>query len=283
MTISVSKKLSTVGAIKTAAAGLICLLLFFLCSGCGAIKDVFAADGPPYDPNLYAVYNQVQLRNSTAADVLETVQPLNTESLSQSTSVVSVNGAIKDGFKQWFLVFAFDEDKLTVQRKYIFIEDEKPKVYFSEPRPEGQFDCMIVIDRDTMLEPYATESERRIAILDRITEYADADMQELAGENKAVSIAGMMVRQSLSAAVNHLKSSPVLAKQLDNAEGMYFPQLTYSQGRIQMVIDGDIATVKMRIGSLADDMKREAEEAKKEAERKQRLQQQEDKGYKGRV
>ena len=94
------------------------------------------------------------------------------ELLSQSKSVIGSVGQKKSGYKMWMKMVSFDEDELTAKRKYVLIEDEKPKALFVEPWASFKFNCQMVLDAEVLDEPYSNENARRIAILIKAQENA---------------------------------------------------------------------------------------------------------------
>ncbi|MHC4115101.1 MAG: hypothetical protein ACYSSL_07265, partial [Planctomycetota bacterium] len=91
---------------------------------------------------------------------------------------------------------AFDEDGLTAKRKYLFIEDERPKILFVEPWECAKFDCEMVLEREVLDKPYSNDNSRRIAILKQILENFRSDMREVRLDNKNLDVLGMMANQA---------------------------------------------------------------------------------------
>ena len=60
----------------------------------------------------------------------------------------------------------------------------------------------------------------------------------------------MLVNQALSAVLTSLDSSPALATRLSKPAGVEFSHLNLDKGKIQMVAIGDVARVKIRLGSF---------------------------------
>jgi len=173
------------------------------------------------------------------------------ELLSQSKSVVVSYGQKKKGFKRWFKMVAFDEDELTAQRKYLFIEDEKPKVLFVEPWEGLAFDCEQVLTPEILDEPYANENARRIEILRWMLTSFREDMDEAIPDNKDLEVCGALVNQAIQTVLVRLDSAPALATRLSDERGLKFEHINFDKGRIRMIIEDDVATVRIRLGSLA--------------------------------
>jgi len=226
------------------------LLLIACCSLCGCrYLEPFEPEKPPYDQELYEVYDRTILTLSSSADVLMNIhKPEYRELLSQSESVVASLGQKKKGRKLWFNMVAFDENKLTAKRKYIFIVDDKPNI-MEEPRKNLSFDCEMVLGTEVLDTPYANENARRIAILRRVQENVRKDKDEVGLDNKTLDVCGMMANQALGAALVKLDSSPVLASKFSDPAGVDFSHINLGKGRIQMLVEDDIVKVKMRLGS----------------------------------
>ena len=236
-------------------------LIFGLC-GCIARDTVkfFTPEWPPYDGQISGVYQQTQLKESTSADVLSQIHLPEHELLSQSKSVVASYGQKKKGFKRWFKMVAFDEDELTVQRKYLFIEDERPKVLFVEPWEGLAFDCEQVLTAEILDEPYANENARRIEILRWMLTSFREDMDEVIPDNKDLEVCGALVNQAIETVLVKLDSAPALATRLSDERGFKFEHISFDKGRIRMIIEDDVAAVKIRLGSRAKRWKVSIEE-----------------------
>ncbi len=224
-------------------------LLVILClCGCG-ILEFATPELPPYNKKISESYDQTKLKLSGSADVLATINLPEYEMLSQSKSVIASSGQKKKGYKTWLKMVAFDEDELTVRRKYLFIEDERPKVLLVEPRADVRFDCEMVLASEVLDEPYSDENARRIAILGQVLENVREDIKEVGQDNKAIAVCGMIINQALEAILVQLDSSPVQAAGLSEPKGIEFSHMTFDKGKIRMVIEDDIVKVKMRLGS----------------------------------
>jgi len=232
------------------------LLVFGLC-GC-AIVDYFKPEGPPYDEELFERYNSTKLKESNSADVLVAIHRPEYELLSQSTSVIASSGQKKKGHKIWFNMVSFDENELTAKRKYIFIVDDRPNI-LEEPRKYFSFDCEMVLESEIREEPYANENARRIAILKQVLANVRKDVGEVGSDNKMLDVSGMLINQALETVLVKLDSSPVLATKLSESAGLDFSHINLGGGKIQMLVDDDIVTVKMRLGSLVKNFEKQQE------------------------
>jgi hypothetical protein len=226
----------------------LCLLLAAGCFLCGcSVVEYLRPEEPPSDAELYTAYAQTSLKTSTAYDVLTTVHRPEYELLSQSESVIASSGQKRKGHEIWFNLVAFDETKLTASRKYILIADDRLNL-MEEARQDLSFDCETVLDTKVLDEPYANENARRIAILKQARENTGRDIGEVASENKMLEICGMMINQAFAAALVELETSPALAWKLTDPAGAEFSHISLKRGRIQLLLDDDVAKVKMRLG-----------------------------------
>ncbi len=245
---------------RTANFALYCTMVLCLALlGCSVVE--FAKpEGPPPDAQIYAAYEAIQLKTSTSADVLATIGRAKNELVSQSKSVVVSAGEKKAGRKVWLTMVGFDENELVARRKYVLIADERPKRLFVEPWEGLSLDCQAVLDSKVLDEPYANENARRIAILKNILETTRKDVKEVAPDNKTIEVGGMMVNQAIEAALVKLDASPALAARLSDEFGLEFQHPSFNRGRLRLVIEGDIATIKLWLGSATQECIRKAPE-----------------------
>jgi len=233
--------------------GKLCILIFvFLLGLCGCrLVNYFKREKPPYDAELYESYNQTELKVSGASDVLATIHEPEYELLSQSKSVVASFGQKKGGYKSWFNIVTFDENKLTAKRKYFFIVDEKSKGLPYVPKRRLRFESRMVMESEVLDEPYANQNARRIAILRQVLANFHRDVDEVKADNKKLDICRMLINQTLETILQELYESPVLASKLTSAEGVDFDHITLGKGCISMNVVGDIVDVNVRISSFA--------------------------------
>jgi len=225
------------------------LLVIFSLGGC-AVVNYFKREKPPYDAELYESYNQTELKVSGASEVLATVHEPEYELLSQSKSVIASFGQKKKGYKSWFNIVAFDENKLTAKRKYFFIVDEKSKGLPYVPKRRLRFESKMVMESEVLDEPYASQNARQIAILRQVLANFHRDVDEVKADNKKLDICRMLINQTLETILRELYESPVLASKLTSAEGVVFDHITLGKGRISMNVVRDIVDVKVRVGSF---------------------------------
>lgn len=230
-----------------------CILVLSLgSSGCATIERTIGRFVPSGRPNYAQIsqgYPQIKLKTSGAADVLAVIELSEDELLSQSKRVIVSSGQKgKKHYKAWFKMIAFDEDDLMAKRKYVFFVEEKPSIILAGPWEGIEFDCEIVLGSRVLDEPYADRNAKRIAILKNILENFRDDIVEVEADNKTLATSGMMVNQALEAALVKLNSSPALAAQLSEEAGVEFSHISLNKGKIQMVVAGDVAKVKIKAG-----------------------------------
>ena len=229
------------------------LVLVMCCMAAGCqVVDFAVPEGPLINKQIYTQYHQTILKESTSADVLSrfvTVTPKDAL-LSQSKSIAAIAGTTKPGHKMWFNMVTFDENDLMAKRKYYFISHERPKQLFVEPWEGVDFGCQMVLSREILGEPYADENARRIAVLKKVDEDTRKDMAEIGTDNATLNISGMMAGQGMESLLTKLKASPAFAARLSEPNGVEFDHINLDKGRLRMVIDNDIVTVKMRLGSF---------------------------------
>jgi hypothetical protein len=228
------------------AAGLV---LCCLVAGCTAF-DFFVPEGPPSNKELNAQYQQTILRQSTSSEVLSRFGTPKYALLSQSKSIVALCGDKKSGKKMWFNIVTFDENELIAKRKYVFLSDERPKQLFVAPWEGVDFGCQMVLPKDILDEPYANENARRIAILKKVEADTRKDTGEVGTDNAMLSLCGMMAGQGMGSILTKLDGSPAFASRLSEPNGLEFEHASFDKGKLRMVIDNDIVTVRMRLGSF---------------------------------
>ena len=233
-------------------------ILMLLCcsvvcfSGCATL-DVLEFINPEKGPSDEVVsrnYYRIVLKETDTAEALDEIYLPDYELLSQSKSVIASAGQKKEGYKLWFKMVAFDEDTLTAQRRYLLIEDEKPKILFREPWMGFEFKCRVVIPKDVLEKPYNSENARRVAIFRQVLKSFREDISRVELDNKQLAICGMLVNQAMEAVLLKLDKSPAEASKLHEPEGVEFDHLSLDKGRVLMTIWDDIASVKIKLGSF---------------------------------
>ena len=203
--------------------------------------------------------------------------------LTQSDTIVAFSGRSKDSRKSWLNMIVFDEYRLTATRKYFFAVDERAVTatttressqvlptttghdrrvpasttrtrYLIPPRRGILFDCQFIIGPDILSTPYATEEAQKIATIRWLAGQFKTDVTALLGDkddpargSSLVSISGMMVNQTLTGLLVELDKSPGLAQNLGSEQGVEFPHIALGNGRAQMLVQDDLATMRIRV------------------------------------
>jgi hypothetical protein len=225
------------------------LVLCCFVAGC-SFFGLFVPEGPPSNKEILSLYRQTVLKQSTSSEVLSRFGTPEYALLSQSKSIVALCGDKKKGRKMWFNMVSFDENELIAKRKYVFISDERPKQLFVTPWEGVDFGCQMVLSKELLDEPYANENARRIAILKQVEADTRKDTSEVGADNVMLSLCGMMAGQGMGSLRTKLDSSPAFASRLSEPNGVEFEHMSFDKGKLRMVIDNDIVTVRMRLGAF---------------------------------
>jgi hypothetical protein len=228
---------------------IVAAMLFYV--GCGIEEPLerVQPEPKPYTNKLPRAYDGIQLNKSTSADVLENVKQYKQELVSQSESVIASYGEKKKTYQFWLTMTAFDEEEFTVTRKYFLAVDEKPWHINAEGQ-KLRFDSEEVVDEATLSEAYTSENQKRIAILTKVLQNVRSDIIPVRQDSRILDTGGMMINQTLERILFVLKQSPALAERLDQPKGLDFDHPTLGKSRVQMILDGNIVRLKIRIGRL---------------------------------
>ncbi|MHB0947171.1 MAG: hypothetical protein ACYC3B_08360, partial [Sedimentisphaerales bacterium] len=141
------------------------------------------------------------------------------------------------------------EESSTVARKYFLAVDEKPWHLHNEGQ-KLRFDCQMILDEQTLAEPYANENEKRIAIVKKMLEMTRDDFLQVRKDSKVIDTGAMMTNQTIERILYVLGQSPQLATRLVEEGGMDFDHLTLDDGRVRLILCKNVAILKIRIGKL---------------------------------
>ncbi len=244
------------------------LFILGLC-GCSSIVSPYIVSVRkelPSDANLSDSYDKIELKQSGALNVLPIIHKPESELLSQSRSVVASSGQSKNGYKTWFNMVAFDENKLTAKRKYFFLVDEKVKRlpgrfkrFLGEPKQGLMFDSQTVLEKAALGKLYTSENSGQIAILKQVLKNLRRDIDELGegrdelgSDNKNLAVSGLLINQVFTTVLYTLNNSPAQTAMLGEESGVEFNHMSFGKGKIRMLVEGDIITVKIRIGAFVD-------------------------------
>jgi len=229
------------------------VVVFFF--GCGIEEPIerVTLEPRPYVWQLPCAYKDIQLGKSTSIDVLGGIKRYESETISESESVVASWGEKKKTYQFWLTMVGFDEEDFTVTRKYFLTVDEKPWYINWNIKTYGQklrFDAEITVDKDTLSEPYTSENQKRIAIMRKALENFRDDIMQVRQDSRVLDTGAMMASQTFERILYILDRSPAFATKIDRPKGLNFDHLTLGKGRVQMVLNDNVVTIKIRIGNL---------------------------------
>jgi hypothetical protein len=231
---------------------ILCLLTFTFAvtiCGCAELKRHFRDEELPVNEQISDGYHLIEVKESTSADVLSVINLFEYELISKSKSVIASAGENKKGHKIWLKMAAFEEEKMTVQRKYLLIMDEWPKELFVEPKERLSLYCEVSIPRKVLDKPYADENARQIAILKQVLEISGEDIFQVSADNKIISVCGGLINQALQSVITQLEQSPALAAYIEEPGGLIFSHASLDKARAWMDVTSDIATIEITAGS----------------------------------
>ncbi len=236
------------------------------CSNPADIVTFVKKETAPTNADIIGGYYGTGLRLSNSADAIDEMFMPEYELLSQSKNVIAVTGQKKKDYKLWLKMAAFDENEPMAQRKYLFIEDEKPKTLFAQPNANAFFECSMVIDKEMLNKPYSNPSARLLEILNKVQENTQKDLAQVSEDNHIIQVCGGMANQALEGAITKLESSPADIAKINTVSGVKFSHLSLSEGVIQMGVEYDIVTVKIKLGSYVKKWKVDFEKNIEEVE-----------------
>ncbi|RKY08754.1 MAG: hypothetical protein DRP66_03840 [Planctomycetota bacterium] len=203
------------------------------------------------DSDVFGRYYLTTLKFSTSADVLNVIADNEKELLSQSQSVIASYGQEEDAEELWFNMVAFDEAMLTAVRKYAFLVDESTGPYVIARKRKLRFDARVVVDPKVMAEPFENENARSIAILRDVSSKFSDDIGQLTFDSADLNSAAMLTKHIFNTILVKLDNSPAPAVRLAGAAGMEFDHMNLGKGNVRMVRQGDIVSIKIKIGQAA--------------------------------
>ncbi len=208
-------------------------------------------EGTIPDRDVFGRYYLTTLRFSTSADVLNVIADNEKELLSQSQSVIASYGQEKDAQELWFNMVAFDEARLTAVRKYAFLVNESTGLYVIARKRKLRFDARAVVNAKVMTEPFENENAHNIAILRDVSDKFHDDIGQLTFDSVDLNSAAMLTMNIFNTVLVKLDNSPALATRLAREAGMEFDHMNFGKGNIRMTRQGDIVSIKIKIGQAA--------------------------------
>lgn len=242
-------------------------LALFVLTGCSLLQSSKKRQQLLYE-KLAAPYNQITLKESNILDVKSLMQRsqkqlglriAGTELLSKSKNTIASSGQSKDGYITWFNMVTFHEYRMNAVRKAFFAVNDKGSSLSARVTQSLRFDCRSVLPAEILTGQYTSESARRLDILKFVFSAVRSDIGSLDGDtnspgqsNQTLSACGFLLNQTFEVVLLKLESSPVLTARLSESGGVLFDHISFDKGRIRMTTSGDIATIHIRLGSLAN-------------------------------
>lgn len=197
-------------------------------------------------------YYSTRLKVSTSSDVMMKIKAED-EVVSQSGNVISSWGHSNEGKVIWFNAVAFDEDNSTAVRKYGFVSNEKARGWGQPMAQTLRFDAEAVISMEVLDAPYADENAKKIAIIGALLNEFTADFGGVTRDSQTLESSSLMAKQVLKTVLTKLRQSPSLAASLQAPDGMDYEHMNYGAGKIRMIIEGDVVSLKTMTGSTIED------------------------------
>lgn len=202
---------------------------------------------------LSSTYDQIKVNSSLTLDVLPKIDALKDELTCQSESTVASVGRSEDGGNTWFTLVGFHQYNLTAVRKYFFLIDEESK---RKSERGCRFDCEVVLDKVVLTSAAKGSSSAETTVLKAVLEHLRGDVADVgsaaSSSDQTLQIGVYTLNQAFRLAMLKLESSPALLARLGDAQGVAFEHMSFGQGRIGLAVTGEVATVKLRLGALAD-------------------------------
>ena len=201
-------------------------------------------------------YYMTNIGQSTSADIIAALGPVDQELMSQSESVIATwTEEDLHGKLYWFNMVAFDEDELTARNKYCLLVDEKARQGLDgrilRMRHQNlRFEAELLLDEDIAEAIYGNENEKRIAILKEIVAQFTADSEQVTADSRVLYSSAMMVKLMMRDILYELERSPAKAAWLDDLSGLEFDHMNLDRSRTRMLLDNcNIVKLKVKIGS----------------------------------
>ncbi len=246
---------------------LILALVAVFVAGC---NNTPSADAP--DKNkVFNRYDSIVLGEDTSATVLQKLynKSLDKEEyLSQSESAVAKwaqRGDYNTTLVQrgdyavvWFNIVGFDEESMTAKRKYAFLSDEDSPgwwVLVGAASQKLRFDMEMIMDDEVLDQPYASASDKWIAIIEEAKKLYLDDVRDIRKDSHAIDSISLLINQTFNQILEQIQRSPDLTQKLDKASGLEFDHSVLNEGRMLIIVDDATNTVdvKIKLGSATKD------------------------------
>ncbi|HSV27043.1 MAG TPA: hypothetical protein VLH60_04040 [Sedimentisphaerales bacterium] len=213
---------------------------------------------PPEKPGpaeLMATFNETALRQSNAGDVLMAVRHHDLQMVTQGQHAVAVSGPVLPAQRTWLTLVTFDES-LTASGKYFFLINDEPRAFLYTRTLRARFDIEKVITPEVLAANYPDEESRVIAVFRDLTNGFIASTREVRLADNRTRACAMAGGQLLGEILTGLTRTPVDAGRIASTAGVPFDHSTMGKGRYRMVIEGDVARLKIIVGSVREDFDR---------------------------
>jgi|GEM_PF-4054530 len=227
------------------------LLLVPGVSGCAwSVRGVMPQESPsPTD--LLVTFNDITLNTSTAGDALSAVRYPELHLVSQSQNSVAVSGPQDKADRTWLTLVHFGES-LTADGKYFFLINDKPRGFMHSRFTLARLDAEKIITPEVLAANYPDQDARNIAILRDVLAGFRASADELKLSDPRTRASSMAAQRVLNEILTMLKTAPAEASRFPDVEGMPFNDSLMGKGRLRMLIDGDVARLKIIVGNASD-------------------------------
>jgi len=147
----------------------------------------------------------------------------------------------------------FGDEDLSVSRKYFSWVDERPKGFPFQHKTYFRFHTEMEMKPGVLNEPYADSGARKIAILNQVLENIREDVREVEDDNDKIGICGMIINETFAGILYTLERSPVLTSKLGHLGGLDFDHENFDEGKIRMVVRGNVVKVTILCGGIVND------------------------------
>ena len=213
---------------------------------------------PPEGPGpaeLMATFNETALGQSNAGDVLMAVRYPDLQIVTHGQHAVAVSGPVKPAQRAWLTLVSFDES-LAASGKYFFLINYKPRAFLYAKFLRARLDIEKVINPEVLAKNYPDEESRDVAIFRDLIDGFSASAREIRLIDSRTRACAMAGEQLLGEILTGLRKSPADAGRIADRAGVPFDHSTMGKGRYRMVVEGEVARLKIIIGSISEDFDR---------------------------
>jgi hypothetical protein len=240
---------------KRYASSLVLLCVCLCLAGCAWTLRGLT---PPERPNvqeLLATFDETVINQSNAGDVLAAVRYPTLQYVTQSQNIVAISGPKPVRNRTWITLVSFGES-LTASGKYFFLINDKPQAFLYQKLILARLDAEKVVTPEVLTKNYPDEEAKNIAILRDIQDGFNAAAREVKLSDPRIRSCYMAASRLLNELLTRLKTAPAEASRFADPAGMPFDDSLMGAGRLRLVVDGDIARLKIIVGSVSEEMAR---------------------------